>query len=88
MLEQRLLQAPTLDYKLEFKNLELMKQRFGDSSLEKCEVMLRDIKDSMRINREVEQMIQTEAENNPSLTPDQRKFASEVTKKLYVKIVS
>ena len=53
MLETRLLTNPKVSYQNELKNVELMKQRFGDSHLDKCEVMLRDIKDSERINKEV-----------------------------------
>jgi len=34
-----------------------MKQRFGDKSMEKCEVMLKDIKSSERVNREVQKML-------------------------------
>jgi hypothetical protein len=33
-----------------------MKLRFGDGSLHHCEVMLKDIKDSERINREVQKL--------------------------------
>jgi anaphase-promoting complex subunit 2 len=53
MLDERLLQASTVPFEKEQKDLELMKLRFGDQNLHQCEVMLRDIKDSKRINREV-----------------------------------
>ena len=53
MLDDRLLYAPNVTYEKELKDLELMKLRFGDANLHQCEVMLRDIKDSERINREV-----------------------------------
>ena len=55
MLDQRLLSGPVSNesYETELRSLELMKLRFGDDSLHKCEVMLRDIKDSGRVNREV-----------------------------------
>ena len=43
-----------MQYETELRNLEFMKKRFGDGSLHHCEVMLRDIKDSERINREVQ----------------------------------
>lgn len=53
MLDERLLQNNNFSYETEIKNLEFMKLRFGEKCMEKCEVMLRDIKDSERINREV-----------------------------------
>jgi|TARA_B110000285_G_C14719439_1_gene421456 anaphase-promoting complex subunit 2 len=53
MLDERLLYATNVTYEKELKDLELMKLRFGDANLHQCEVMLRDIKDSERINREV-----------------------------------
>ena len=51
MLDQRLLTKPDANYLEEFKNLELMKIRFGEKSLHGCDVMLRDIRDSERLNR-------------------------------------
>jgi anaphase-promoting complex subunit 2 len=36
------------DLDLEYRTLELLKQRFGEDSLHKCEVMLKDIKSSDR----------------------------------------
>lgn len=54
MLDERLLYATNVTYEKELKDLELMKLRFGDANLHQCEVMLRDIKDSERINREVQ----------------------------------
>lgn len=35
----------------ELKNLEHMKLRFGENSLQSCDVMLRDIKESNRLNK-------------------------------------
>lgn len=37
----------------ELKNLELLKFRFGDASLHHCEIMLRDVEDSKRLNKHV-----------------------------------
>ena len=37
-------------YQEEYKNLELMKIRFKEQSLHQCDVMLRDIKESERLN--------------------------------------
>ena len=51
MLDQRILTKPNASYTDELRNLELMKCRFGDESLHQCDVMLRDIKDSLRLNQ-------------------------------------
>lgn len=50
MLEERLFKECNFNYENELKNLELMKIRFGEQNLHACDVMLRDIKDSDRIN--------------------------------------
>lgn len=50
MLSKKLLSNPHVgaDLDLEYRTLELLKQRFGEDSLHKCEVMLKDIKSSDR----------------------------------------
>ena len=50
MLSKKLLGSPHVgaDLDLEYRTLELLKQRFGEDSLHKCEVMLKDIKSSDR----------------------------------------
>jgi len=55
MLADRLLGNPTYTTERETQNLELLKTRFGDAALTHCEVMLQDIKDSKRINSNVQQ---------------------------------
>jgi anaphase-promoting complex subunit 2 len=55
MLVERLLsggcrQTTQFSFETELRNLELLKLRFGESNLHSCDVMLRDIKDSERIN--------------------------------------
>lgn len=54
MLEERLLSGISSRkvnaYETEIKNLELMKLRFGEINLHACDVMLKDIKESERIN--------------------------------------
>ena len=57
MLEERLLSGTKYSYENEIKNLELMKLRFGDQNLHACDVMLRDIKESERINLAVRKAI-------------------------------
>lgn len=49
MLAERLLQKRA-DYVQEMSVLELLKLRFGDNALQACEVMMRDIFDSRRVN--------------------------------------
>jgi anaphase-promoting complex subunit 2 len=49
LLSDRLLQKRE-KYDQEISVLELLKVRFGDSALQPCEVMLRDISDSHRVN--------------------------------------
>jgi len=56
MLEQRLLQNAKVSYETEVRNVELMKKRFGDNCMYGCDAMLRDVQDSVRINREVQQL--------------------------------
>ena len=55
MLADRLLGNPTYSTERETQNLELLKTRFGDAALTHCEVMLQDIKDSKRINSNIQQ---------------------------------
>ncbi|KAL4869033.1 hypothetical protein BDV12DRAFT_88229 [Aspergillus spectabilis] len=49
MLAERLLQKRA-DFEQEMSVLELLKLRFGDNALQACEVMLRDIFDSRRVD--------------------------------------
>ena len=50
LLSNRLLSHFSYDTDKEIRNLELLKLRFGDAPLHQCEVMLKDIGDSKRIN--------------------------------------
>lgn len=42
-----------LNTDLEFQNLELLKIRFGESSMRQCEIMVKDMDDSKRINSNI-----------------------------------
>jgi anaphase-promoting complex subunit 2 len=53
MLAERLLSKVGYDVDRETHALELLKLRFGESSLHKCEVMLKDVRDSKRLNGNV-----------------------------------
>lgn len=55
LLAERLLQTPEIQTpEKEIKNLELLKLRFGENLLHSCEVMLKDISDSKRINTHIQ----------------------------------
>ncbi len=50
LLSNRLLSHFSYETDKEIRNLELLKLRFGEAPLHQCEVMLKDISDSKRIN--------------------------------------
>ena len=50
ILSNRLLSHFSYETEKEIRNLELLKLRFGEAPLHQCEVMLKDISDSKRIN--------------------------------------
>lgn len=62
LLADRLLTQLDFNPEKEIRNLELLKLRFGESLLHTCEVMLKDISDSKRINLHIgnESNMQTE----------------------------
>jgi len=53
LLAERLLTKFSFDTHRDVRHVELLKLRFGDSSLHDCEVMLKDISDSRRINARI-----------------------------------
>lgn len=53
LLADRLLAQLDFNPEKEIRNLELLKLRFGDSVLHNCEVMLKDIGDSKRIDAHI-----------------------------------
>lgn len=66
LLSDRLLLNQHFDTEEEIRNLEFLKIRFGESELHNCEVMLKDVADSKRIN--------THLQSAPD-QPEVRKFA-------------
>ncbi|KAF4323199.1 hypothetical protein BBO99_00002780 [Phytophthora kernoviae] len=50
MLADKLLQNLDYDTDRDVQTLELLKLRFGEESLQQCEIMVRDIEDSKRLN--------------------------------------
>lgn len=54
LLAERLLSQLDFTPEKEIRNLELLKLRFGETLLHSCEVMLKDISDSKRINAHIQ----------------------------------
>jgi len=57
MLSGRLLSLPGYDCERESQSLELMKLKFGEEDLTECQVMLRDLANSKRVNNQVHQSL-------------------------------
>ncbi|KAJ2861429.1 Anaphase-promoting complex subunit 2 [Coemansia aciculifera] len=57
-LAQRLLACTDYSAEREIRQVEMMKLRFGDRTLEKCEVMLKDVADSKRTDQHVSETSQ------------------------------
>ncbi|KAK5577761.1 hypothetical protein RB653_002709 [Dictyostelium firmibasis] len=53
MLSDRLLSVVDFDLDKEIKNVELLKLRFGDTILFNCEIMIKDMADSKRLNTQI-----------------------------------
>ncbi|KMT07021.1 hypothetical protein BVRB_6g153520 [Beta vulgaris subsp. vulgaris] len=53
MLAEKLLNKSDYDIDSEIRTLELLKIHFGDSSMQKCEIMLNDLIDSKRTNTNI-----------------------------------
>ncbi|KAL3276147.1 hypothetical protein HHI36_020866 [Cryptolaemus montrouzieri] len=65
LLADRLLSLYPCDTEKEIRYLELLKLRFGESQLHYCEVMLKDIVDSKRINQHIKQDVNYESGEIP-----------------------
>ncbi|KAJ6641185.1 Anaphase-promoting complex subunit 2 [Pseudolycoriella hygida] len=64
LLAERLLSQLEFDPEKEIRNLELLKLRFDETLLQKCEVMLKDISDSKRINAHIHNETEYNDENS------------------------
>ena len=53
MLGEKLVGGKPYNIDEEIKNLELLKAKFGDNHLQNCQIIVRDIKDSRRINNNI-----------------------------------
>lgn len=83
MLAERLLQKRA-DYVQEMSVLELLKLRFGDNALQACEVMLRDIFDSRRVDG----VIRNDQGLIGGRTPEHEQESTEDLPELHAKILS
>ncbi|KAG6595925.1 Anaphase-promoting complex subunit 2 [Phytophthora cinnamomi] len=61
MLADKLLQNLEFDTDRDVQTLELLKLRFGEDSLQQCEIMVRDIEDSKRLNLNVRSTLENPA---------------------------
>lgn len=64
LLADRLLSQLDFNPGREIRNLELLKLRFDETMLHTCQVMLKDITDSKRINSHIQTTIETPENGN------------------------
>ncbi|CAH9134338.1 unnamed protein product [Cuscuta epithymum] len=62
MLAEKLLNKSDYDIDSEIRTLELLKIHFGESSMQKCEIMLNDLIDSKRTNTNVKAKIKSQSQ--------------------------
>eukprot|EP01017_Pseudomicrothorax_dubius_P034038 TRINITY_DN461_c0_g1_i5.p1 TRINITY_DN461_c0_g1~~TRINITY_DN461_c0_g1_i5.p1 ORF type:complete len:816 (-),score=203.93 TRINITY_DN461_c0_g1_i5:80-2527(-) len=55
MLAEKLLSPKEYNIDEEIKNIELLKMRFGENNLQGCSIIVRDVKDSKRVNNNIHQ---------------------------------
>jgi anaphase-promoting complex subunit 2 len=70
ILGDHLLRCQDPEYEKEIRLLELIKMRLGDSNLQACEVMLRDVLDSKRINASIRAATNTSSSPTAFFIPD------------------
>nr|DAD31309.1 TPA_asm: hypothetical protein HUJ06_010160 [Nelumbo nucifera] len=74
MLAEKLLNKSDYDIDSEIRTLELLKIHFGESSMQKCEIMLNDLIDSKRTNTNIKatikQPLQRSAEQGEAVSLD------------------
>ena len=61
LLAKKLLKNTTFNTDQEVYTLERLKQRFGEAPLHPCEIMMKDLADSRRINKGITTTLETEA---------------------------
>ncbi|KAJ5762110.1 uncharacterized protein N7511_005492 [Penicillium nucicola] len=86
LLADRLIQNRK-NYDQEITVLELLKVRFGDSALQACEVMLRDISDSRRLNISVQKQSHTKPRSaamaNRVVQPDDTELHAKILSRFF-----
>ncbi|KAF1362508.1 hypothetical protein EJ07DRAFT_163742 [Lizonia empirigonia] len=70
ILGDHLLRCQDPEYEKEIRLLELIKMRLGDNNLQACEVMLRDVLDSKRINASIRAATRTAPTTQALSTPE------------------
>ncbi|TYH91034.1 hypothetical protein ES332_A13G089900v1 [Gossypium tomentosum] len=65
MLAEKLLNKSDYDIGSEIRTLELLKIHFGESSMQKCEIMLNDLIDSKRTNTNIKATISNTSQIDP-----------------------
>jgi len=66
MLADKLLANTDYNTDSEVHTLELLKLRFGEVSMRNCEIMIKDMDDSKRINANIKDTVQSRAKRKPS----------------------
>ncbi|KAN0035538.1 hypothetical protein ACTA71_004812 [Dictyostelium dimigraforme] len=93
MLSDRLLSVVDFDLDKEIKNVELLKLRFGDSVLFNCEIMIKDMADSKRLNTQIKSCTDELKEFEtlilsqlfwPTLKGDEFKYPKSIEKKMEI----
>ncbi|XPS91375.1 hypothetical protein M3J09_000793 [Ascochyta lentis] len=70
ILGDHLLRCQDPEYEKEIRLLELIKMRLGDNNLQACEVMLRDVLDSRRINASIRAATTSSPSRQAFFTPE------------------
>ncbi|KAK1939949.1 Anaphase-promoting complex subunit 2 [Phytophthora citrophthora] len=87
MLADKLLQNVEFDTDRDVQTLELLKLRFGEDSLHQCEIMVRDIEDSKRLNLNVQSTIKN-PDGTASAAVDQPEHPQDQSTRIDATIVS
>lgn len=67
MLAEKLMGMKDFNIEEEMKNVELLKLRCGDNNLISCDIILKDVKDSKRVNDNIQSACQQQVLTSPLL---------------------
>jgi anaphase-promoting complex subunit 2 len=70
MLADKFLSRTDVNIDYEVQNLELLKIRFGETSMRNCEIMIKDMEDSKRINANIRSTLRNGPSSSNALTQD------------------